>query len=90
MTIPRGVTAITENGLRIPCEFAPDGSDKDGYPKYRITAEVDWRRFQIKRIEVKHWPVGAALALQLDGARADEATRYSERIRWVDLTPEGA
>ena len=82
---PSGVTAVTENGLRIPCEVTPDGMDKDGYPKFRITAEVDWRRFQITRIEVTHWPDGTALALQLDGARQDEAARYSDRIQWIDL-----
>ena len=82
---PCGVTAVTENGLRIPCEVKPDGMDKDGYPKFRITAEVDWRRFQITRIEVKHWPDGTALALVLPHSRPDEAWRYSDRIQWIDL-----
>lgn len=82
---PRGVTAVTENGLRIPCDIRPDGMDKDGYPKYRIAAEVNWHRFHIARIEVEHWPDRTALALQLDGARPDEAMRYSNAIQWVDL-----
>lgn len=87
MRRPDGVTAILSNGLRIPCAVVDNGRDKDGTPKFRIVAEgIDWGEHIITVIEVKNWPGGTALAVDLPHLTPQAADVYASQIRFIDLT----
>lgn len=83
--IPRGVTAITTSGLRIPCDVMYYGIEA-GHPRYRIIAEINWRTIQIVRVEIEHWPDGTMLVLDIGDATPGELAEYSNNIEWADLT----
>lgn len=85
MAEPQGVTAVLTNGIRIPCQVIRNGHDTEGYPKYRIVAEVDWRLHRVVRVEVRHWPDNVALALDLPGITPDEAAIYAAQVKWVEV-----
>jgi hypothetical protein len=70
----------------VPCVVVDDGRDGDGYPKFRIVAEIDWQTYHIVRVEIKHWPYGSALSIALPDWTPEQAMAYASRIEWIDLT----
>jgi hypothetical protein len=82
--VPQGVTAVLANGIRIPCQVLRNGRDISGYPKFRIVAELDWRRHQIVRVEVEYWPDDTSLALDMADATPGECGMYASKIEWVE------
>lgn len=86
--VPQGVTAITEHGLRIPCEIYYEGTRRYGMqvvPAYRIKAELDWRNHKLTRIEVKRWPDNVEMVLDFGGEPGDMPPAWVHQVEWVEV-----
>lgn len=87
--VPQGVTAITEHGLRIPCDITYDGTRRYGpgmaVPAYKIKAEMDWRNHKLIRIEVKQWPDNVEMVLDFGGEPGDMPPSWVHEIEWVEV-----
>lgn len=87
---PYGVTAITENGLRIPCDVRYDGTERHGlaaYALYLIKAELDWRNIKVVRVELEHWPDSAILVFDYGGEIGDMPPEWVKDIEWAEHRP---
>jgi hypothetical protein len=87
--VPHGVTAITEHGLRIPCDVHYDGTERTGpftvLPCYRIKAELDWRNIKLTRIEIENWPDNIVMVLDFGGEPGDVPPEWVSQVEWVEI-----
>ncbi len=86
--VPQGVTAVTEHGLRIPCDVRYHGTERhDGQslPAYKIAAELNWRTTKLVRIEVKKWPDNIVMMLDFGGEPGDLPPPWVQEIEWAEV-----
>lgn len=89
--VPQGVTAITEHGLRIPCDVRYQGTERHGrhghqvLPVYKIAAELNWRTTKLVRIEIKKWPDNIIMMLDFGGEPGDMPPEWVQHIEWAEV-----
>lgn len=86
--VPQGVTAITENGLRIPCAVNFAGTERhDGrtLPVYKVLAELDWRTTRIIRVEIRKWPDNVVVLFDFGGEPGDLPPSWIKDIEWAEV-----